>query len=59
MPNLYPSKPTSKRDMIKLRMAEHQNILNEAAAQKEAEDKAAEESKGETSESAENESVEE
>ena len=40
MPNIYPSKPTSKRDMIKLRMTEHQNILNEAAAQKEAEDKA-------------------
>ena len=39
MPNLYPTKPTSKPDMIKLRMSEHQNILNEAAARKEAEDK--------------------
>ena len=40
MPNLYPAKPTSKRDMIKLRMGEHQAITESAAAAKEAEAKA-------------------
>lgn len=40
MPNLYPARPTSKSDMIKLRIAEQQTLNESAIAAKEAKDKA-------------------
>lgn len=40
MPNMFPSRPTSKRDMIKLRIAEQQAVNERAAVEKELKDKA-------------------